>query len=235
MLSHACANCGKPLDATTRSFAPSVAMWIARCPRCATAVRWNIRRAREPFRLWARTRALNLRLGIALGAGQFAGLLASIYAAVIGNEARFYGRPTTLPDSSLAELLALVGILGGVMAFAASVSAVNFAPHRGKFTQLCCGWLLGALPIPMGLLVLGMTPQPMEVPHFIREVKTNMGFTLYLGYLTIPVLMSVVFLWVVGPIQSRIMRIVFRRFHQTHADRLRGIQVRVPSARVPSV
>jgi hypothetical protein len=224
MLSHACACCGKPLDATSRSFAPSIAMWVARCPRCATAVRWNIRRAREPFRLWARTRALNLRLGIALGAGQFAGLLASIYATVLGNEARFYARPTELRGSSLAELLALVGILGGAMAFAASVSAMNFAPHRGKLAQLSCAWLLGVLPIPMGLLVIGMIPQPMEIPHFIREVHTNMGFALYLGYLAIPVAMSVVFLWLVSPIQRAVMRYVLRRFHRKNADRLRGVQ-----------
>jgi hypothetical protein len=76
----------------------------------------------------------------------------------------------------------------------------------------------------MGLLVIGMIPQPMEIPHFIREVHTNMGFALYLGYLAIPVVMSGVFLWLVSPIQRAVMRYVFRRFHRQNADRLRGVE-----------
>jgi endogenous inhibitor of DNA gyrase (YacG/DUF329 family)/ABC-type siderophore export system fused ATPase/permease subunit len=223
MLSHACARCGRPLDPSSRSFVPSLAMWVARCPRCGLAVRWNVRRAREPFRLWARTRALNLRLGVALGAGQFAGLLASIYAAIIGNEASFYGAPFEKTGSQLAELLALVVLLGGFMALAAAVSAVNFAPHRGLPTRIACAWILGALPVPLGLLVLGMTPQPQEVRHFIGEVLTHLGVPLYLAYLSIPVLLSAVFALVLGPAQGAVMRRVLRRHFRRNAERLRGL------------
>lgn len=221
MLSHACARCGKPLDATTRSFAPSVAMWVARCPRCGTTVRWSPRRGREAFRLWARTRALNLRLGVALACGQLAGLLASIYAAILGNEASFFATPITKGNGP--EVIALVFLLGGFMALSAAVSAVLFAPHRDLSTRLACAWLLGALPVPMALIVLGTTPQYREISYFLREVHTKMGFATYFAYLAIPVLMSACLALLLKPLADRISRTILRRHFRANADRLRGL------------
>lgn len=196
-------------------------MWIACCPRCGTAVRWSPRRGREAFRLWARTRALNLRLGVALATGQLAGLLAAIYAAILGNEASFFATPITKGNGP--GVIALVFLLGGFMALSAAVSAVLFAPHRGLCTRLLCAWLLGALPVPMALIVLGMTPQHREVTYFLREVHTSMGFGTYFAYLAMPVLMSIGFALLLSPFAHRISRAILRRHFRANADRLRGL------------
>jgi hypothetical protein len=235
MLSHACANCGCSLDSSTRSYSAAVRMWIAHCPRCGHAVRWNPRGGRAPFRLWARTRALNLRLGVALAFGQFAGLLASIYAAIIGNEARFYAHPLQAVGGTRAEILALVFVLGGVMAFSAAISAVNFAPHRGFLTRLSCAWLVGALPIPLALIVLAMTPQPFEVRDFLRTVRTEMGLSMYFAYLAIPASLSVIFALILSPIQQTVTRSLMRRHYRTNSDRLRGLARSTHHASAPTL
>lgn len=117
----------------------------------------------------------------------------------------------------------MVGVLGGVMALAAAISAVQFAPHRGLVTRILCAWLLGALPIPLALTVIAMTPQPYEVRDFYRHVYAEMGFAMYIAYLAIPVLLSVIFALMLGRVQRILVQHVMRRHFRTNSERLRGL------------
>ena len=98
MLSHACASCGKVLDGRSRSHSAELRMWIARCGRCGFAVRWTPREAREPARVWARLRALNLRLGVAVGTLQLGWLVLLFAGAALDDRLRSgFPRGTSSP------------------------------------------------------------------------------------------------------------------------------------------
>lgn len=227
MVSHACERCGKPLDRSTRSYVAAIRMWVATCPRCGFATRWNLRRARMPSWVWARTRAINIRLGVALAAGQFAGLLSYPYAAIIGEEspqfaAQFAALGSGGPIQS--DLVAFVFILGAIIALFAAISAVLMAPHRGLLTRLACAWILAALPVPLVLLCMAMPVQWGDAWYFLRSLQSDLGLAPYLGLLAIPVVLSAILAAILGPIVGAGRRAILRRHARAQTERLRGLR-----------
>ena len=155
MLSHACVSCGKVLDASSRTYSRDLRMWVARCGRCGFAVRWAPRIAREPSRIWARLRALNLRLGIAVGTLQLAVFVLLFGGAYLDNQIRrgFVARDFESLLSNFALPLtaaALAGLLVGVC-------AGTLAPFRRVTSSYFVAWLLTAAPLCVlsALLVFG--------------------------------------------------------------------------------
>lgn len=235
MVSHTCERCGKPLDRSTRSYVAAIRMWVATCPRCGFATRWNLRRARMPSWVWVRTRAINIRLGVALAAGQFAGLLSCPYAAVIGEESPQFaalGSGGPIPN----HLVAFVFILGAIIALFAAISAVMMAPHRGLLTRLACAWILAALPVPLVLLCMAMPVQWRDAWYFLRSLQSSLGLAPYLGLLAIPVVLSAILAAILGPIVGAGRRAILRRHARAQTERLRGLRHAVSAAHptVPS-
>jgi hypothetical protein len=157
MISHACSSCGKMLDGSSRSYSPGLRMWIARCSRCGFAVRWSPRHAREPARIWARLRALNLRLGVAIGALQFGVILMLFTGSFLYDryERGFVNLDLDATLSRVAPAL-IAGIVAGVFV---GLSAATLAPHRRLLSSLAMAWAGVALPclVLSSLLVLGDT------------------------------------------------------------------------------
>ena len=235
MVSHACERCGTQLGRSTRTYAPSVRMWVATCPRCGFATRWNLRRARMPSWVWVRTRAINIRLGVALAAGQFAGLLSCPYAAVIGEEWTQFA-PLGSGGAIPSPPVAFVFILGSIIALFAAISAVMMAPHRGLLTRLACAWILAALPVPLVLLCMAMPVQWDEAWFFLRSLQSSLGLAPYLGLLAIPVVLSALLAAILGPIVGAGRRAILRRHARAQTERLRGLRHAVSAAHptVPS-
>ena len=151
MLSHACASCGKPLGAASRRFVPALAMWVATCPRCGSAVRWSPTAARAGVRTWARLRAINLRLGIAFTAGQAAGLLLFVAIAfLVSGDLRPRPGGAGLRDW-LATPLPLVVAL---VAAGAGVSAAAIAPGRGVLARVAVAWAVCLAPVVLFLAAI---------------------------------------------------------------------------------
>jgi hypothetical protein len=119
-------------------------------------VRWNPRGAREAFRVWSRLRALNLRLGVALTAGQAAGvaslaiggILLEKYAAVIYFE--------QIAPEAQYDLVLTYGAAAIAASVLAAISAVAFAPGRPLLVRCALAWLLGALPVVLPLALLAL-------------------------------------------------------------------------------
>ncbi|MFZ9880200.1 MAG: hypothetical protein ACO3QC_02210 [Phycisphaerales bacterium] len=135
MLSHCCARCGRNLDASSRSFSALVRLWVATCPRCGFAVAWTPRRAREGARVWARLRALNIRLGIAFSAAQLAALLLVVALAM------HLDRPQGFPLSHPTLVILAAGA-----ALLISASAVALAPRRPAATAALVSWAAVVAP-----------------------------------------------------------------------------------------
>lgn len=155
MLSHACASCGKVLDGSSRTYSRDLRMWVARCGRCGFAVRWAPRVAREPARVWARLRALNLRLGIAVGTLQLA-VLVLLFAGAYADSQLRRGLGARDLDSLLSNFApSLVGaVVAGVFV---GICAATLAPFRGIARSYLLAWLLAAIPVIAisALLVFG--------------------------------------------------------------------------------
>lgn len=136
-------------------------MWVAACPRCGAAVRWNPRGAREPIRVWARLRALNLRLGVALSSGQAAGIASLGIGGLLVEEYRTVIGAAGVTPMARDESLLLYAMLAGAAAFLAAVSAVAFAPGRSLSARVLLAWLVGALPVvlPISLVPLAADEQ----------------------------------------------------------------------------
>lgn len=130
-------------------------MWIARCPRCAHAVRWNPSGAREAYRAWARLRALNLRLGVALGAGQAAGLASLVLGAQLMENYITLTMFTQVPPPTRSSFVLLVAAIGLAAALAAAVSAVFISQRTSIFKRVLLAWSLGALPV---VLIVSLVP-----------------------------------------------------------------------------
>lgn len=175
MLSHCCASCGRSLDASSRSYSHSLAMWIARCPGCGFAVRWAPRAAREPVRVWARLRALNTRLGIAVSCGQGAGGFAALTAGLLAEllNARIMSLAKSLGHDGPLGLAAVVAgqpeflIPATATALLGTISAIAFSDRRGVrgiLVRWLLAWTVGALPVALligafGLAVGGLSVQ----------------------------------------------------------------------------
>ncbi|MFM1823837.1 MAG: hypothetical protein RI967_2103, partial [Planctomycetota bacterium] len=144
MISHACASCGKPLGAASRRFAPALGMWVATCPRCGFAARWSLTEARAGVRAWARLRALNLRLGIALTFGQAAGLLLFITILLLVNGE---WRMRANGDGPWIWLATPFATAVAIAAVGAGISASALAPGRGVFARVAVAWMVGLAPV----------------------------------------------------------------------------------------
>ncbi len=139
-------------------------MWVARCSRCGHAVRWNPRGARAPYRLWVRTRALNLRLGVALTAGQAAGIASIAIGAQFVDQYRILTRFENAPILLRNEFIFMYLGLGGAAAIAAAVSAVFLAPDQRIPIRVLLAWTIGALPVILLLSLL-----PLSAASEVRE------------------------------------------------------------------
>jgi hypothetical protein len=155
MLSHACATCGKGLDDSSRAYSRELRMWVARCGRCGFAVRWAPRAAREPARVWARLRALNLRLGIAIGTLQLGILILLFAGSYLDGQLR---RVVLAPDlDSALSVLAPSLVAAAVAGFFIGICAGTLAPFRRPFGSFAVAWALAAAPLFLIslLLILG--------------------------------------------------------------------------------
>jgi uncharacterized BrkB/YihY/UPF0761 family membrane protein len=139
-------------------------MWVARCPRCGHAVRWNPREARAPYRLWVRTRALNLRLGVATTAGQAAGIASIGIGAQFVDQYRTITQFENTPSLLRNEFVFMYLGLGGIAALAAAVSAVFLAPEQRMPIRVFLAWTIGALPVILLLSLL-----PLSAASEVRE------------------------------------------------------------------
>lgn len=157
MISHACSSCGKMLDGSSRTYSPELRMWIARCGRCGFAVRWSPRHAREPARIWARLRALNLRLGVAIGALQF-GVILMLFSGSYLYDRYQRGFVNLDLDATLSRVAPalIAGIVAGVFV---GLSAATISLHQRLLASLGVAWAGVALPclVLSSLLVLGDT------------------------------------------------------------------------------
>ena len=146
-------------------------MWVAACPRCGFAVRWNPRGARGPLRVWNRLRALNNRFGVALGAAQVAGVLSAVIGGVLadtgpsGLRAALDGDPRFIRGGLAAFI-----VLATACATLAAVSAVAIAPHRGIVTRWLAAWTLGVLPVTIALVALPLTFDQRETLEKARAI-----------------------------------------------------------------
>lgn len=146
-------------------------MWVAACPRCGFAVRWNPRGARGPLRVWNRLRALNNRFGVALGAAQVAGVLWAVIGGVLadtlpaGLRAALAGNPRFISGGPAAFI-----VLATACATLAAVSTVAIAPHRGILARWVAAWTLGVLPVTIALVALPVTFDQRETIEKVRAI-----------------------------------------------------------------
>jgi hypothetical protein len=170
MLSHACASCGKMLDESSRTYSRAARLWVAQCPRCGFAVRWAPRAAREPARAWARLRALNLRIGISLGAMQ-AGAVALVITGAIVEETVRLGGPG-LPQDALIDWLAPTVIAATVTGCIVALAAATVAPFRSLYASFLGAWTGTALIASiLGILVsFAASGGPMRLVAQFRTV-----------------------------------------------------------------
>ncbi|MFZ4750980.1 MAG: hypothetical protein ACOYMM_10815 [Phycisphaerales bacterium] len=239
MLSHCCSSCGKPLDAASRTYARALRMWVARCPRCGFAVRWSPRGAREPFRTWARLRALNMRLGIALGSSQAAGLLA------IGIGALLVQRQRELASFEDLDRLARWGLvleflaLAVPCAVAGAIGAIAFAPHARRITGIACAWILGALPVTVAGGLFAILSEPVSSTRDIADALQPHILGRIALCCAAVVLVSALLALVAFPIHAWIARMFAARHRRNHVF-LRQGHARMPqrhaapSAAIPS-
>jgi hypothetical protein len=223
MLSHCCASCGKTLDSSSRSYARALRMWIAKCPRCGFAVRWNPRGARAPLRLWARTRTLNVRFGIALSGGQAAGLIAFAIGAMAVDRRHEIAELESLSQIRRAELLAIYAMFAASAAVGAAVSAIAFAPHRSMAVRLLCAWLLGAAPVTIAVSLFALLAGGRSSLDEVVEALQLCGGRIALACAAVP-LASALLAYALAPLQSRLTRFAARRFRRTQNFHTAGFQ-----------
>lgn len=212
MISHCCASCGKPLERTARVYARALGMWVARCPRCGQAARWNPRGAREPFRVWARTRALNLRLGVATSAGQAAGIASIAIGAQFVDQYRTLTNFMDAPAQLRNEFVFMYLGLGGAAALAAAVSAVFFAPRRSMPVRVFLAWTLGALPVILLFTLLPLATAA-EIRADVAEAFAEPGmYARSFELCALVPLLSLLLTYPIAAIWRLIEREVLRRY-----------------------
>jgi len=159
MVSHVCASCGKVLDDSSRTHSANLRMWVATCPRCGVAVRWCPRIAREPARVWARLRALNIRLGVATAGIQFGAVLLIFAGGLLFDELQAFGTYANAEEllshfGAAITLACLAGVLIGT-------GAATLAPFRGATHTFAVTWIAALLfgaAIWVVVVTLGASP-----------------------------------------------------------------------------
>lgn len=151
------------LDSASRSYSRDLRMWIARCGRCGLAVRWSPRAAREPVRVWARLRTLNLRLGVGLTLAQAAGAaLVVMVALLIARVILPFG------DGLLDALASPLTVFVLLIAAMSGVSGAVMAPHKPPLAQAAAAWLIGVAPV---VLTLGALFAPAMAGMWARGLR----------------------------------------------------------------
>jgi hypothetical protein len=220
MLSHCCASCGKPLGHDSRVYARDLAMWVAACPRCGLAVRWSPRRSRTPLRVWNRLRALNNRLGVALGAAQVAGVLAAVIGGVLADSGPDGLRLALLGDPArLSGGLSGFALLECCCALLAAVSAVAIAPHRHLVARWFAAWTLGVLPVVAILVSLPLLFDQRDTLEKSRAILGEGSWPFVLLACAVPVALSLALAALIAPLHRPFARWFIRR-HRRHASQL---------------
>lgn len=214
------------LNPSMRSFSTEVRMWIAVCPRCGFAARWNLRAARAPFRLWARSRAINARLGFFVSGSIATGLSSvAIGAITLDTMSRWSGSGHSALIAPLAHSYSDGSIIVMfVAAVFAMVTALAVAPHRSAFSRLCHAWTVGALPVAAVIFTLSLA---IEGKSFRDEL--DRAWTIWLDgillLLATPVVLSAVLVAIACPIYAAIQRHFNARYRRLHRESSRGISL----------
>ena len=203
-------------------------MWVAVCPRCGFAVRWNPRGSRAPLRIWARTRTLNVRLGIAMSGAMAAGLIWFAVIALLLDRRRDLAILETLSAPRRRELLSIYAMFAVSAAVCAAVSAIAFAPHRSMAVRLACAWLLGAAPMTLSVslfaLMVGGPSTVGEVFDALRLGGDRIFLArIFLACAAIP-LASALLAYALAPLQSRLTRFAARSFRRAQTLNNTGLQ-----------
>ncbi|MFM7050595.1 MAG: hypothetical protein ACKOYN_00470 [Planctomycetota bacterium] len=164
MLSHCCARCGRNLDASSRLWSADLRMWVAACPRCGFAVAWGPRRAREAARIWSRLRSLNIRLGIAVFAGQLAALTLVVAVDVVVH-------PRAGIDAMHPGVIAAAAVAAGLV----GISAVALAPHRNRALAAIVSWIAVVAPTSAVAAAVISIPNPRAVEPMLGVLASEFG------------------------------------------------------------
>ncbi|MFM7133406.1 MAG: hypothetical protein ACKO0W_03725, partial [Planctomycetota bacterium] len=152
-------------------------------------------------RIWVRLRALNVRLGIAVSAGQAAAVLLVVAVAII------------LPSSPLAGVSATSVVLTACAAVLASVSAATIAPFRSVPARVLGAWVLVILPTACAVGALLM-------PSVAYDAESVLGrlceVTALWPIALAAFIASLAFAYAVAPMLALFARI--------HARRLRSVR-----------
>lgn len=169
MLSHACASCGKVLDESSRTHSRELGMWVAACPRCGFAVRWTPRAAREPARVWARLRALNLRLGIAIASIQFAAVFLLISGAIVDGLVR-RGLVVVADFNGKLDMLAPALITAAIAGALVGLATATIAPFRKPLTAFAGAWAgTAALLAVLSAVAITTETVPKQLPQYLES------------------------------------------------------------------
>jgi len=198
-------------------------MWVAVCPRCGFAVRWNPRGSRAPLRIWARTRTLNVRLGIAMSGAMAAGLISFAVIALLLDRRRDLAMLETISTPRRRELLSIYAMLAVSAAFCAAVSAIAIAPHRSMAVRLACAWLLGAVPMTLSVSLFAlMVGGPSTVGEAFDALRLCSD-RIFLACAAVP-LASALLGYALAPLQSRLTGFNARRFRRAQTLNNTGLQ-----------
>jgi len=229
MISHNCSACGKPMGPASRTYSRVLAMWVARCERCGFATRWSPRRARAPFRAWTRLRALNTRLGIAIGAGHAAGGFVCFTATLIvlrRVEANQALRGSPLPSNTFLEECAM---LAGAAAVAGAISIAAFSRHAGLLARWTLAWVVCAAPVMAAVVAASFAADGERVWYMIdATLRARAGGLLVFLLFAIP-FTSLLLAAPLEPLVGAGERIIRRRFHAKQRFHLGAAGTEAPS------
>lgn len=175
------------------------------------------------MRIWARTRTLNVRLGIAMSGAMAAGLISFAVIALLLDRRRDLAILETLSAPRRRELLSIYAMFAVSAAVCAAVSAIAFAPHRSMAVRLACAWLLGAAPMTLSVSLFAlMVGGPSTVGEVFDALRLG-GGRIFLACAAIP-LASALLAYALAPLQSRLIRFAARHFRRAQTLNHTGLQ-----------
>ncbi len=199
-------------------------MWISSCPRCSHAVRWNLRGAREPFRMWQRWRAVNGRMGFTLSGAVGAGIFGFVTGAMsLENAGRWSGQGVTM---SLAPIWLAIkdGTIVPILlcAMLATECALAVAPHRSIFARFAFAWLVLILPVIAGMCAVVNAVDP---ENFRRDFERAFALTPSgtLRLFCVPIVLSAILTAVGVPVMRAVERVRVTIFRTKFRESNRGL------------
>ena len=179
------------------------------------------------MRIWARTRTLNVRLGIAMSGAMAAGLISFAVMALLLDRRRDLAILETLSAPRRRELLSIYAMFAVSAAVCAAVSAIAFAPHRSMAVRIACAWLLGAAPMTLSVslfpLMVGGRSTVGEVFDALRLGGDRIFLARIFLAAAIP-LASALLAYALAPLQSRLTRFAARSFRRAQTLNNTGLQ-----------